>query len=491
MLSQLWRVAPAPFAAHLSRNDKVPWVPAPHLQLLSRKLVDMVAGRSKRLIVTMPPRHGKSEIVSKWTPAWFLENWPWKRVILASYEADFAASWGRKVRGVLIEHSDELTVKLDMQTAAASHWLTHMGGGMSTAGVGGPITGKGADLLVIDDAIKNSQEANSYTIREKLWEWWQTTARTRLEPGGGIVVMFTRWHEDDLVGRLIDQMKIGGESWEVINFPAIAEEHDVLGRKPGDALWPMRYPIEELLKIKASLGIKAWNALYQQTPSGDDDIGNVYYTFSMENVKPAIFDPRLPLVWSMDFNVDPMTSVIGQYVKGLRPDQDSAWIMDELYMPNSNTFKMTEEFAQRMFKLTGGRQHVVEIYGDASGRQRKSSAEKTDWEIVKACIARYPWIIPQYKYKKANPSVRDRVNATVMMLQAADGVRRLMIDPKCEELIKDYRKIHWDVDSDGNPTGQMDKSDSKRTHVSDAAGYWLEHQFKPRPMMGAKAGIMQ
>jgi hypothetical protein len=491
LLAGLWRVSPASLAAYVSRLDKTPWVAARHLKLLSHKLVDMVMGRCLRLIITMPPRHGKSEMVSHWTPIWLLENFPEKRIILTSYEADFAASWGRKVRDTILRHQDDLNLRLDMNVQASNSWMTLAGGGMNTAGVGGPITGKGADLLIVDDAVKNWQEASSYTIRERTWEWWQSTARTRLEPGAGVVVMFTRWHEEDLVGKLIDQMKIGGEHWEVFNFPAVALEHDALGRKPGEPLWPERYPLTELNILKSSMSVKVWNALYQQTPSGDDERGNVYHTFSYENVKPTIYDPRLPLVWAMDFNVDPMTSVIGQYQKGFRQDLDVAWVIEEIVLQDSNTYKMCEEFAKRAFMLTGGHQVVVEIYGDASGRQRRSSAEKTDWEIVKACLARYHFITPQYRYKSKNPSVKDRINATVGMLQSADGLRRLTIDPKCEELIADYRRMSWDRDTDGNPTGQMDKSDPKRSHVSDACGYWLESQFKLRPSSGEKQGIMQ
>jgi hypothetical protein len=112
---------------------------------------------------------------------------------------------------------------------------------METAGVGGPITGKGADVLIIDDPIKNPEEANSPTQREKIWDWFQTTAYTRLEPGGAIILIMTRWHPDDLAGRLLKQMESGGEHWEVVSLPAIAEDRDLLGRKPGQALWPARF----------------------------------------------------------------------------------------------------------------------------------------------------------------------------------------------------------------------------------------------------------
>lgn len=496
VLENLWRVSPAALATHLSRNEHVPWYAPRHLELLSQKVVEVVAGRLPRLIVTMPPRHGKSEMISHWVPVWFLENWPWKRVILGSYEADFAASWGRKARDTIKKYNEEgskqLRVRLDPNTQATSHWLTTERGGMVTAGAGGPMTGKGADMLIIDDPIKNWAEAASYTIRENLWNWYRSTARTRIEPGGGAIVAMTRWHQDDLVGRLIRSMEEdGGERWEVFNFPAIAEDHDLLGRKPGGALWPKRYDEKEMLTIKSSVGPKIWNSMYQQNPGADDEMGNVYYCFEWENVKEMDYDPRRPLIWAMDFNVDPMTSVIAQDYPGFRSDLTTAFVLEELYMPNSNTQKMCHEFATRVFNMTGGHSTVVEIYGDASGKQRAASGDKSSWEIIKQTLQVYPFIIPQFKYKKANPTVKERVNTVNASLKSADGTRRLFINPKCQELITDFKKISWDIDNDGNPTGHMDKSDSKRTHISDALGYYVWERFRMRASAGGKAGLMQ
>lgn len=496
LLENLWRVSPAALASHLSKSEPVPWYAPRHLELLSSKIVEVVSGRLPRLIVTMPPRHGKSELVSHWTPVWHVENWPHKRVILASYEADFAASWGRKARDTIQRYNElgtkQLRVKLDPNTQAVSHWLTRDRGGMSTAGVGGPITGKGADLLIIDDPIKNWAEAASFNIRENLWNWYRSTARTRVEPGGGVIIAMTRWNEDDLVGRLIRSMKEeGGEHWEVFDFPAVADEKDILGRKPGDALWPARYDDEEMRVLRASVGQKIWNAMYQQRPGNDDEVGNVYYGFDWKNVIPMDYDPARPLIWAMDFNVDPMTSVIAQDYPGFRADLTKSFVIDEIYMPNSNTFKMANEFASRVFRLTGGRQTVVEIYGDASGRQRSTSGDKSSWEIIKSVLQMYPFIVPQYRYKKQNPTVKERVNSVNMMLCAADGNRRLFVNPKCSELISDFRRISWDIDSDGNPTGQMDKSDPKRTHISDALGYYVADKFKLNQQAGFKRGIMQ
>lgn len=160
----------------------------PHLRLLGRKLADVAFGRSPRLIVEMPPRHAKSWLDSWWFPVWYLSLFPHHSVMLGSYEATFAAKWGRWVRNSIIEHSDTLGVKISSDSGAQDQWETDQGGGMKTAGVGGPFTGHGGNLLLIDDPIKNSEEANSQVIRDKTWEWWCSTARTRLEPGGGIAI---------------------------------------------------------------------------------------------------------------------------------------------------------------------------------------------------------------------------------------------------------------------------------------------------------------
>jgi predicted phage terminase large subunit-like protein len=207
-------------------------------------------------------------LTSQYFPAWFLGTFPDRRVILSSYEADFASGWGRKARDVLEEHGQALFgVKVRSDSSAAHRWdLAGRLGGMVTAGVGGPITGKGADLLVIDDPVKNAEEAMSPRHRESAWNWFLSTAYTRLEPGGAVVLIMTRWSVDDLAGRLLAQMKEGGEPWEVFNLPALAEPGDPLGRAEGAALWPERYDEAALDRIKKAQGAFWFVAMYQQRP---------------------------------------------------------------------------------------------------------------------------------------------------------------------------------------------------------------------------------
>lgn len=245
------------------------WVCPPHLALLNRKLAVVLAGTCRRLIVSMPPRHGKSEFTSRYFPALYLGTYPDRRVVLASYGADFAAEWGRKVRDLIDEFGpDYFGIAVRADSSAADRWdLDGRDGGMRTAGVGGPLTGKGAHLLIVDDPIKDHEEANSETVRSKLIDWWRSTASTRLEPGGAAIVMATRWHESDLSGHLIAEMEAGGERWEALNLPALAEAGDPLGRAEGEALWPHRYDRATLIEQRRTSGSYWFAALYQGKPA--------------------------------------------------------------------------------------------------------------------------------------------------------------------------------------------------------------------------------
>ena len=258
---------PAAFAVMASRTS---WKPYPHLLLIAEKLQQVFHGECRRLIVEMPPRHGKSEFISKYWPAYFLIRNPDLRVILASYESDFAASWGRKAREVVEDMGPYFGVRVKGQSSAAMRWdLEGREGGMVSCGARGPLSGRGMDLGIIDDPVKNDEEANSESYREKIWDWYLSTFSTRLHKGGSIIIVMTRWNEDDLVGRLLESEKAGGEKWDVLNLPAIAEKDEDYGlmkRKEGESLCPELIPHTMLEDIKGRLGEYWWGALYQQSP---------------------------------------------------------------------------------------------------------------------------------------------------------------------------------------------------------------------------------
>lgn len=261
------------------------WKAAPHLELIDHLLLELSRRHISRLIINLPPRHGKSELISKYFPAWYLSQFPGHRIILTSYESSFASSWGRKVRGLIEEFGETtLGIGIDPSSKAVDNFtLAGTEGGMSCAGAGGAITGKGADLLIIDDPVKNDAEAHSPVIRENIWEWFISTAFTRLEPGGIVVIVMTRWHEDDLCGRIArhNEILLLGENWRsqaaeappdawcLLRLPALALEADPLGRKPGEPLWAARFPEDRLASIRKQVGSYWFSALYQQDPAKD------------------------------------------------------------------------------------------------------------------------------------------------------------------------------------------------------------------------------
>lgn len=281
---------------------------------LNRKILDIVAGRIKRLMVFLPPRHGKSEFISKYFTAWVLGKFPDTRIILASYEADFAATWGRKARGLLEEHGPSLFgIRVSGKSSAANRWdIEGHEGGMVTAGVNGPITGKGADIAIIDDPVKNDQEAMSETYRTRAWEWYKSTFRTRLQRDGAIILIMTRWHQDDLAGKLLQAQKEGGEKWDVVSLLALAEENDPLGREPGQPLCPELFTKQALESIKTSVGSYWWASLYQQRPSPAE--GGIFkrHWWQYYRQAPGKFDEIIQS-WDMSFK-DKATSdfVVGQ-----------------------------------------------------------------------------------------------------------------------------------------------------------------------------------
>jgi predicted phage terminase large subunit-like protein len=209
----------------------------------------------------MPPRHSKSLHVSENLPAWFLGNHPEKRVIAASHTAALAYTFSRRVRNKFNHPKWPFPgVRVANDKGAVSAWdLAGHTGGYIAVGVGGTPTGMGADMMIIDDPIRSAADIDSETVRAALWEWWRETMRTRLEPGASVVLTATRWHADDLTGRLLTAMGTGGEQWAHLHMPAIDDA--------GEPLWPERWSLSALLETKNAIGSRAWDAQYQGNPT--------------------------------------------------------------------------------------------------------------------------------------------------------------------------------------------------------------------------------
>jgi hypothetical protein len=238
--------------------------PSWHHRLIAEKLEAVERGEIKRLMINMPPRHGKSEISTRRFPAWCIGRDPYRQVISASYNAQFARGIGRDVRNLVKSNKFAACfpgVRLAADSKAAGIWHVQKDGsdgpeGVYLAtGVGGSATGYGGHITVIDDPIKNHEEADSQTIRDRVWNWYETTIHTRRMPDGAIVIVMTRWHNDDLGGRVLDH-----EPWEVLKLPAIQDE----GTDHETALWPEWYDVESFATTRKNP--RVWAALYQQEP---------------------------------------------------------------------------------------------------------------------------------------------------------------------------------------------------------------------------------
>lgn len=237
--------------------------PERHHRHLLKLLEQLAAPRgADRVMVMMPPGSAKSTYASLLFPAWWFTAHPESSVIAASHTADLAAHFGRTLRNLVDEHHDALGYRLARDNRAAQRFRTSRGGQYFATGIDGPLTGRRADLVVIDDPIKSHAEADSPAARERLWQWYRSELVTRLKPGGRIVLVMTRWHEDDLGGRLL----AAGDGWRQVKFAALAEAGDPLGRRPGAALWPKWESEAALARKRETVGNRVWQALYQQRP---------------------------------------------------------------------------------------------------------------------------------------------------------------------------------------------------------------------------------
>lgn len=256
------------------RSPNLTW-DAAHLTLLARRLAELP--ENGRLMVNMPPRHGKTQLVTIHYPVWRLERERTTRIILAAYNQRLASYFSRRARRLWRDPAS-----LNALCRGAEEWETTDGGGVRAVGVGGGVTGHGANLVVIDDPVKSREEADSAALRDRVWDWYRDDLYTRLEPRGQLVLVMTRWHEDDLAGRILTSEE--GLAWDVLRLPALSETQaerdrwergvgrseglpDPLGREPGTPLWPRRFPDSALDRIRRALGTRGFEALYQQRPA--------------------------------------------------------------------------------------------------------------------------------------------------------------------------------------------------------------------------------
>lgn len=352
-----------------------------HHESICRVLDQFAAGKIPRLIIMAPPRHGKSELVSRRLPAYLLGRNPGAQVIAASYSSDLASRMNRDVQRIIdspqyreLFPGTRLAGK-GVQAAGSANWLRNNDifevvghrGVYRSAGVGGGITGMGADFAIIDDPIKDQAQADSQAYRDAAWEWYTSTLSTRLEKGGSVLLTLTRWHEDDLAGRLLELAKRDPEAdqWVVIRYEALKESDDEDAiddpREPGDPLWPGKYPLERLKKIRASVGSRVWNALYQQRPTAMQGAMLKRAWFRYYKVLPDHFDETV-LSWDMSFKASEGSDyVVAQAWGRIGADK---YLLDEVreLMDFPTTLKRFRELCEKHPKI-----HVKLVEDKANG----------------------------------------------------------------------------------------------------------------------------
>lgn len=255
---------------------------APHIRFLGQHLMRIHRGECKRLLVSMPPRHGKTLLTSRFFLGWWLGKHPDHRVITTTYQARLVQRWSRNIRNDLVRCGPEVFGVAASARAAADDWdLLPMRprrddeppveGGISAVGINGAFTGKGANIVNCDDLVQGAEQVRNPQVRENMWQDFEQEVMTRLEPDAAALVTMTRWHPDDIIGRILrsqaEGRPVGGERWEVINLAALAVEDDPLGRAPGEALWEARFPRKKLERMRDGMSPGAWSALFQGRPT--------------------------------------------------------------------------------------------------------------------------------------------------------------------------------------------------------------------------------
>ena len=421
------------------------FVPAPHHELICRKLDEVIEAKirglpGKRIIVAAPPGHAKSTYTSLGFAGQAMGRMPdGSSIVAAAHTDEFAQSWGRKVRNLCQSEAHARVFPRAVVSAddrAAARWRTTSNNEYFSVGVGGSVTGRRADILLCDDLLRGREDADNKKRRELIRNWFFADAMTRLKPGGSIIIIATRWHEDDLTGTLIDAMKTGGEQWDFVNLPALCEdpETDLLGRKKGDALWPTYISKEELVRIRDSSGMpsREWASLYQQRPS--PEAGNLVLREWFPKFRMRDFRRQ------MGNSVQIVVSIDTAQKKG---DRNDPTVAEVFAYANGNSY-LVQEFREKheyveMKKaiydfLDGVRQEwgsisAVLIEDKGNGTSLISSMKN---ERKEAVIAMEPKKLgdKEFRFDKCTPSLE-----AGKLWVPDDSEHKFWVDPYMDELV--------------------------------------------------------
>ena len=330
----------------------------PHHDLIASKLMDVEEGRIKRLLLVLPPRHGKTELAIRKFVPWYAGRHPDRSVIVSTYSDTFSADHGRSVRDVMTGPGYRQTFgrasQLRTDSQAVDRLQTQAGGLLAFVGRGGSITGRGADLFVIDDPIKDSEEAGSSVIRNKLWQWFAEVVMTRLmTDAGAIVVVQTRWHEDDLVGRLTDPKNPHYSAqeaarWTILRLPAIAGQSDILFRRPGESLWPERFSSAYLEEVR-NLSPKGFSSLWQGSPTPEQ--GSFFKRQWLSTYQPGELPSNLRRYVASDHAVSTKQENDRTCLLPVGIDDDGCiWVLPDIYWERGDAMQVCEAMLAMMRK---------------------------------------------------------------------------------------------------------------------------------------------
>lgn len=487
-LAELARRNILDFTKYIKKDYQANW----HHELLCKYLTRFINGDIKRLMVFMPPQHGKSELVSRMLPAYILGKTPKSKIVLASYSATLASSFNRECQRY-IDNDDYFEVFPDTKLAGSNivtrsdNWLRNSeifevvnhGGFLKTVGVGGSLTGTPADYAIIDDPVKDSLEASSPTYQMRNWDWYNDVLSTRLHNNSRVLITQTRWDENDLSGLILKKQKeLQKDGWEILCLPAIREaiSHPEDPRRVGEALWETRHSKERLMAIQKE-SIRTFQSLYQQNPQPVEAGGEFYKRFKVSlHVKKTQYDPELPLHLTFDFNVNP-----GMHA--------SVWQIEIVKQGNEvfkKAHKIRELITRSPMNTTKGicnefKRHYPEhdtglfIYGDPSGNNEDTRSEKgyNDYRIITEQLAKYK---PQLRVEKKHPSVVMRGNFINTVFESGFANLEFIVGDNCPESIADY--MYLKEDSDGTKLKAKARdiatgtSYEKYGHLSDGDDYF-------------------
>jgi phage terminase large subunit-like protein len=344
-----WKMTPATMYAKLDSS----WIAAKWLQYLSFKIAQAVQRGNCGLLLSAPPRHGKSKLSTIATPLWVLEHFPHKQVVVSTYGEELSTDFSREIRDLIANNQNDLSIRLRSDTRRVTNFMTQQGGGVKAVGLRGAITGRGADVFILDDYIKEPKEAMSATYLEDLWTWYRTVARTRLEPGAVVIILATRWVKNDIHGRIMEaQRKTGRNFFEYIEMPAVYEPMmaspelvdergeplrvpdynatDIIGRHYGEVLFPQRFTRDSVYDLRTDLGSRWFEAMFQQNPLGDENA--IINTAWFKKIPAVEFNRRL-----LDFVANKQRWVWARYWDMASVDEAGDYTSGALALYNKDT----------------------------------------------------------------------------------------------------------------------------------------------------------